>query len=137
MFNQVLFLQGGAPDPSTASSLRSKRCRIHGLDIPRLGHRNDNVFIVNEVFDPHFTRVVRHFATARICELVANLGHLVGDNFAQHLVITEYQLIALDLLDQLGHLVFQVGTTKSSQSTKRHVQNVLRLLFREAKRFGD
>ena len=74
-----------------------------------------------------------HRAAALVRKLVSNFGHLVSDDFSENNVVVKNRLEANNLFTQLNHFVIKIASAKSRQATKRHVQDVLRLFFRETK----
>src|SRR5580698_116684 len=90
--DQVFLLQPGALYPPPAPPLCTEGGGRDRLYVAALGHGDDYLFIIDEVFDSHFTGVVRNDAAPRVGELVTDRRHLGGDDAAQLRVVGQDRL---------------------------------------------
>ena len=56
LIDQVLVLQLGALHTATTASLGAKSVRRNGLHVARAGHREHDLFVLNQVLDAELTR---------------------------------------------------------------------------------
>src|SRR5262245_43814258 len=62
------------------------------LDVLRLGHHDDELFVVDEILDRHLAGLERDLAHAGRCELLLDRAELVLDDAAQQRGVAEDRL---------------------------------------------
>ena len=81
--DDVVRLQLRAADAATAAALGLEAAGRDSLDVLRLGHDDDELFVFDQVFDGHLAGVEAICAHARRGELFLDRGHLGLDHAAQ------------------------------------------------------
>src|SRR5581483_3738643 len=130
----VLVAELRARHTPSAASLRAERVGRHRLHVALRRQRDDQVFVVDEVFDVDVAGVEGDLAAAVGGELVADVAELGLDDLAQLLVGLEDRLQLLDRVAQLGDLLLEVDAGQAGQATEGHVEDVLRLHLAELER---
>ena len=87
--HDVIRLHFRATYTTTTTALRAERVGRNGLDVLSLRHHDDELFVVNQVFNTHFTNISGNFAHAWSCKCFANCGEFFGDNRTQFRVGVE------------------------------------------------
>ena len=125
--HDVVGLELGAADTATAATLRLERRGRHRLDVLRLGHDDDELFVVDEVLDRHLAVVIGELAHAGLGELLLDRQQLVLDDLAQLGVVGEDRLELLDARANVGELGLEVDPAEARQLAELHVEDVDRL----------
>ena len=83
LIDEVLVLQLRGGDPTAPTALRLKGVSGNRLHVARLGERDDDVLVVNQVLHAQFTGVIHNGRAAIVGELVADRCYLFTNNAAQ------------------------------------------------------
>ena len=123
----VLVAQLGAGHAASAPTLRAEGVGDDGLDVARLGHHHDEVFVLDQVLDVDVADVEGDLGPPGLAEPLADLAQLVLDDLAQLGRALEDRLELGDRLPQLGQLVLELGATETREPPEGHVEDVVGL----------
>ena len=106
------------------------------FDVAALGHRDDDLLVIDEILDTHLSRVVGDDAATRVGVLVPDRGHLLVDHTPELAVVGQNRFQLGNGLEQLGHLLLQLGAAQPGQAAQGHVEDMGGLDLGEGERLG-
>ena len=107
-----------------------------GLHVLRLGHDDDELFVLGEVVVVHLAGVERDGAHRAACRTPPDRGHLGLDDATQHLGIVEDPLQLDHPLAQVVELLLEVDPAEPGELAELHLEDVDRLQLAELERLG-
>ena len=132
----VLVAQLRPGDAAATATLRAERVGRHRLHVALGRQRDDEVFVVDQVFDVDVAGVEGDLAPALCGELASDLRELVLDHGVELLRAVEDRLELGDRLAQLGHLGIELVLAEAGELVQPHVEDVLGLHLGELERLG-
>ena len=136
LVDEILLLQPRPLHPPPAACLSAERIGLYCLDVTSSSERDNELFVLDEVLDEQLTWIVDDTGPPWLCVLLLDRLELGRDHRAEPKRVTQNRLELLDRRLQLGHLGLELAAAKPRQSTKGHVQDVVRLLFAEGERLA-
>ncbi|CAB4546236.1 unannotated protein [freshwater metagenome] len=127
----VLILELRARNTTSTATLDLERVGRNGLDVTLGRHRDDEVFIIDEIFDVEVADVEGDLATSRLSEGFANLAHFFSDNCSLLAFIAQNGFEVSDGFAQLRHFFFELRAAQSGETRQLHIENVFGLFGRE------
>ena len=132
--DQVALFELGSLDANATTALGAELIGGRRLDIATVGQREDELFVVDEVFDVELARIDRELGAALVGVLVADLGEFLGHDLAHADLIAQNFFQVGNGGGQIVEFGLQVGVPQSSEPAERHIENVGGLNFRELER---
>ena len=124
----VIFLQGlHALDASASPVLGFEVIFAHPLDIPELGQRDNDIFLLHQILCVEVSDVIADLRSAVIPILVTDDQDLLADHSQQKLLVTQDRSQFRDQLHQLFVLCLDLASFQAGQRSQTHIHDRLRL----------
>ena len=137
VLDKVLFLGFERRDSHAAAALSAVFVHGKALDIAVVSDRDDDVFLLDEVFDVEIGIVYRDLAAALVGILVAYLAHLFLYYLDHAGGICENVFEVGDEFFKLRKFGLQLFHFEGSEPLQPHVENGVRLLFAQLEPLGE
>ncbi len=135
--DDVVGLQLGAADPTATTTLRLEAVGGDRLDVLRLGHHDDQLFVFDQVEVGHLALVEADLADPRCGELFFDRRHLGADDLVAHHRVGEDRFEFDDLGTNVDELSFDVDAAQPGELRQAHLEDVLGLQLAELEGRGD
>ncbi len=132
--HRVFVLETSAGHSPAASTLGAEFLSRDRLHVSRGRHGEDQIVVVDEIFDVELAGIYLEARVPGLGELFADGRYFVGDHATQFLVVTENRLEFGNHSTLVGGLALQRLSTQPGESHQLHFKNVVGLNLGKLKR---